>query len=361
MEVCFNIVANFQPAGHLTAIYTKRVSSDQPSVCCTSCHGVYIRSRPLFTLFPALVPLRKIISMSYRRARVSRRRYPVRRRRAAYTTKRSTYRRSRKTFGWTRQKRAAPRVSRRMTKKIKNVSAVKKQDTLLMATPSNIPALIPITFSDQERYYLWSPTYRERLDSIESSSRNRTRCYFRGVKERWDVRVDDAGWVHRRVVFWAHLTPSEAVPFKVGTVADNNITYYRPFTPIDPSTSAPLFEYMWKGTSDTDYSAALRYDAKMDNRRLKIVSDKRKLINVGTTRGGIRQYNMWTEINKSIVYDEEESGGQDVTSPWSVVGPNSPGNLFFLDMFYTPSVLSGSSNLTFSSQATVYWHEGGSV
>ena len=65
--------------------------------------------------------------------------------------------------------------------------------------------------------------------------------------------------------------------------------------------------------------------------------------------------------NKDIVYDEEESGGTSVTSPWSVVGPNSPGNLFFFDIIYTQPLASGGATITFNTQTTVYWHEGGSV
>lgn len=231
---------------------------------------------------------------------------------------------------------------------------------MLMATAAG-PSETPITFSSQQRFYLWCPTYRERLNSTEQSSRNTTRVHFRGVKERWDVRVDTAGWVHRRVVFWAFLTPAESIPFSQGTAPNDNLTYFRPFRPIDPAASSALLEYLWKGTAGTDYQAALRYSAKMDNRRLKIVSDKSRTMNCGNDTTNLNQYTMWTEINKSIVYDEEEAGGQSVTSPWSVVGPNSPGNLFFLDIFYTQPLASGGASITFNNQATVYWHEGGSI
>ena len=231
---------------------------------------------------------------------------------------------------------------------------------MLMATTAG-PSTSPITISSQQTFYLWSPTYRDRLTSVEQSSRNCTRVLFRGVRERWDVRVDTAGWVHRRVVFWAFLTPSESIPFSQGSVGNNNITYFRPFRQIDPSASSGLFEYLWKGTSGTDYQPFQRYNAKLDNRRLRIVSDKSRTMNCGNDTTALNQYTMWTEINKSVVYDEEESGGQSVTSPWSVVGPNSPGNLFFLDIFYTQPLADGGASLTFNNQATVYWHEGGSV
>ena len=247
-----------------------------------------------------------------------------------------------------------------MKRIIKDVASIKKQDTLL-SSANGTPLTTPITLSSQVNFYLWSPTYRDRLKDVEASSRNSTRCYFRGVKERWDVRVDTAGWVHRRVVFWAFLTPSESIPFSTGSVANNNIMYYRPFRLIDPSASAGLLEYLFKGTEGVDYEGSLAYNIKMDNRRLRIVSDRSRTMNAGNDSSKLNQYTMWTEINKDIVYDEEESGGTSVTSPWSVVGPNSPGNLFFFDIIYTQPLASGGATITFNTQTTVYWHEGGSV
>lgn len=223
------------------------------------------------------------------------------------------------------------------------------------------PLTTPITLSSQINFYLWSPTYRERVDNVEGSNRNTTRCYFRGVRERWDVRVDTAGWVHRRIVFWAFLTPSEAIPFQQGSAANDNLIYYRPFRLINPSASAGLLEYIFKGTNGIDYQAQLSYNAKLDNRRLRIVSDRSRTMNCGNNSSSLNQYTIWTEINKDIVYDEEEAGGTSTNSPWSVVGPNSPGNLFFMDIIYTQPLADGGATITFNSQTTTYWHEGGSV
>lgn len=298
---------------------------------------------------------------------------PYRRRRSYRATRRVPYKRrsrvGRRTGGYgrkprsfrvVRQRRKAPAPRRRMKRIIKDVASIKKQDTLL-SSANGTPLTTPITLSSQVNFYLWSPTYRDRLKDVEASSRNSTRCYFRGVKERWDVRVDTAGWVHRRVVFWAFLTPSESIPFSTGSVANNNIMYYRPFRLIDPSASAGLLEYLFKGTEGVDYEGSLAYNIKMDNRRLRIVSDRSRTMNAGNDSSKLNQYTMWTEINKDIVYDEEESGGTSVTSPWSVVGPNSPGNLFFFDIIYTQPLASGGATITFNTQTTVYWHEGGSV
>jgi hypothetical protein len=61
-------------------------------------------------------------------------------------------------------------------------------------------------------------------------------------------------------------------------------------------------------------------------------------------------------MNKTLVYDDDEAGGQTSQDYFSVSSKAGMGDYYVMDIFQCPNG-NGSDNLTVSPEATLYWHE----
>lgn len=302
---------------------------------------------------------------------------PARRTRKRYTRKR--YSRAdprssiRRRYRATNRRSMKPRVLSK--KRILNTSSRKKRDTMLSVTNTSIgnpvgsstyliaPAVIT---ADRNAFWVWSPTARsmDRGDGIaligDEASRTATNVYMRGLKEKIAITTNDAcPWFWRRIVFYSKLPA-----FRTATTGGGNA-----FSPYfygsngynrmvnQPVNGSAYDDGIWKGTLNKDWNDFIT--APVDNRRVDLRYDKTISLNSGAAQGFSRNFNRWHPMNKTLTYDDDENGGAESLSPWSVSDKRGMGDMYIVDIFQSGAGrgTGTTSQLYFRPEATLYWHE----
>lgn len=260
-----------------------------------------------------------------------------------------------------------------MTKKrILNVTSTKKRDT--MVPYSNVTASAPngsatytvgpATLTGANNYVFgWVATARQEASStgntstiVQESSRTATTCYMRGLSENIQV-VTNSGlaWEWRRICFkfrgsdiirdtsgnfqWAQLTSQGYVR----TVSQFN-------APVGTLQSA-----LFKGTQGQDWTNFM--NAPIDTRRVELAYDKKCYIESGNASGLIRTFKRWHPMNKNLVYNDDESGGDELSAAFSVQDKRGMGDYYVIDIIFPNPSGTVSDVMTFSPNSTLYWHE----
>lgn len=200
-------------------------------------------------------------------------------------------------------------------------------------------------------YALWAPTTRDRTDLEHGpSDRNSDRIYFTGWKDRIAITLGDAPLIWRRIVFWSY----SAVALAISPTDPGTGDVYRRVEPFSHISQAALVESFWKGTLNRDWHSDFSFDAKFDNHRNRVISDRKRVINPKFAQG-FRNYFLWYPIRRWIQHDDEEAGSDTIGSVWAATTPNSPGNLYVLDVFALAQ--RGTDAATVRYESTVYWRE----
>lgn len=270
-------------------------------------------------------------------------------------------------------------------KKILDVTSVKKRDN---AQPySNTPTAqqtyavggqVLTGGTTVENVFIYSPTAR-RLANVPRQVvgvRTATNCYYKGIKENVEIQVETGTpWQWRRICFTAKTLSSIIVSPDgtfggangqggTGGTATNNWTFYSGTTstqrvinqlPSGSTARSTLYALMFEGTQAVDWTDPLT--AKTDNRRLNIKYDKTLTISSGNEEGVIRKYPRWHGMDKTLLYDDDESGDVMTQIPYSVSNKQGMGDYFIVDIFRPRVGATTSDRLTFAPQSTVYWHE----
>lgn len=98
-----------------------------------------------------------------------------------------------------------------------------------------------------------------------------------------------------------------------------------------------------------------RHIAPTDNRTVTILSDKKRTFNSGAGSYA-RVEKQWVPFNKSLVYNDDESGSSEISSNFSTQGKQGMGDVYVYDVF-TPTPALGTGTLLWTAQASLYWHE----
>lgn len=284
-------------------------------------------------------------------------------------------RRTRRSFARRRPVARRPRrrayrsrsVRRPMTRRrILNVTSKKKQDNMVpvstSATGTNPATRGYVIGTTQAVQFIWCATARDResnqnnptADSVRESST----CFMRGLKERVFITTNSpVAWRWRRICFTAkgyYTNQGGAVDSLqtsqgwVRLLSDQNTT---------PFGNAVLSD-VFAGTQNVDWFDV--FAAKTDNSRLTIKYDRTITINSGNQNGVFRSFNQWHPMNKNLVYNDDELG-EDETVDWhSTTGKAGMGDYYVVDFITSNGGTGGTTptdTLTFSPEATLYWHE----
>lgn len=271
----------------------------------------------------------------------------------------------------------AKRYSRR---RILNVSSIKKRDNMMPGVQSpgeSRPVLGPIT-TDGTFRSLFIPTARTLAPGNDEgeSMRQRQTTFAVGYKERVQVDIQGGGvWKWRRIVFaykggetlWTGEFPGEwTEPYFSKSVKPD---------PDDPLPIAPdmvrligllhsaqankLRDLLWDGHEGVDWLS--EFTAKVDTKRVHLMSDKTYVFNPGNESGQTRAFRFWYPIKKNIVYNDEEWGSNafGLGSPISVQSRVGFGDVYIYDVVQNlvPSAGGVTAQLRFSPEGTYYWHE----
>lgn len=234
-------------------------------------------------------------------------------------------------------------------RRILNITSTKKRDELPYfdpATPTNRALTITSSTTPFETgVYIFCPTAREQTGSNEVTDRNSTTPFYRGYAETMTINATtSAPWRWRRIVFSTRsLRPSESLSFTSNGYARVMAAY----------GDAATFSQLFKGANGVDWTDII--DAKVDPNRARVMYDR-----VRTLRSGAAQhqhfYKIWHPMNKTLHYDEDETGATETTSPWSTTGTRGLGDVFILDLFQC-SIFATGHSLIIKPQGSLYWHE----
>ncbi|AUM62052.1 capsid [uncultured virus] len=306
---------------------------------------------------------------------------PIRRRSSRRSAGKRRYSRRYRKAPARRRRQTRRMPARRVTRRrILNVSSIKKRDNMMSAVinPGEArPTLGPLTTTTGFTS-LYIPTARTLAPANDQgeSMRQRQTTYAVGYKERVQVDIIGGGvWKWRRIVFaykggeslWTGEFPGDwTEPFFSKSVKPD---------PDDPLPIAPdmvrligqpqsaqanaIRDLLWDGHEGVDWSS--QYTAKVDTKRVRLMSDKTYVFNPGNESGMSRTYRFWYPIGHNIVYDDDEWGASAFGrgSPISVQSKAGFGDVYIYDIAYrvVPSSGSVEAQMQFSPEGTYYWHE----
>lgn len=280
----------------------------------------------------------------------------IRRGRAGSSKKRRSYV-GRRLSSRRTTKTVMKRTSRR---RILNISSQKKKNN---AQPVNFNYLgespIPgskVMGSDRTTYLLWRPTaLTDDTDIYSSASRGAQQIYWRGIKERAEVGTSSgAAWRWRRIVFEAKSLNINGLISNVETSAGFNRAMVELSGDPPANLRNSLESFLFQGSVGVDWNTV--FNAKVDNNRCRLLSDKVRHLQSGNDRGRFYTFRQWIPLNKTMVYNDDEVGDDKQSNTFASPGRKGMGDVYVYDMFQC--LTSDAINtLNFNPQATLYWHE----
>lgn len=261
-----------------------------------------------------------------------------------------------------------------------NVTSRKKRDTMLCAT--NTTAATPaggtsygpgpaVMTAANTYMFPWIATWRDNSVAtgtapigtvFDPATRTATTCYMRGLKEANTLVANDGSqWMWRRICFtWKGSELYQQTTSGFSFAFENSSGNRRLVNDIQNGSTTitgSLIALLFKGSQGSDW--ANYFNAPVDNTRVSIKSDKTRRLTSGNQNGTMRVYKDWYPMNKNLVYDDDENGGNESSAAASVRGKQGMGDYYIIDIFACPAPQQAgtASTLAWAPEATLYWHE----
>lgn len=262
-------------------------------------------------------------------------------------------------------------------KRILNMTSRKKRDTMLTLTNitasaqqgSNTYAPQPAIITggtNASPPIVWCATARNNNyqggvagGTFQDATRTSTECYMRGLSENIEIQVSDGvPWQWRRICF-TYKGFNNAAPDITGFslfYQSTTASYARAMNMVPNNTYKDTIQgIIFKGSTNLDWNDPII--APLDNEKITVKYDKTRTIASGNEDGCIRKYKLWHPMNKTLVYADTESGGTKNQSSYSVQSKRGMGDYIVIDYFRPRQGTASTNQLSFSSNATLYWHE----
>jgi len=206
--------------------------------------------------------------------------------------------------------------------------------------------------------------FRAMVQSVTAvGGRNVIDPYMVGLRENIEIQVTNGvPWQWRRICFRTKRDMTQVL----GTTSNSG--YYTPSSDGSARRTVStlpgnrnagqqyaLYELLFQGQNATDWVDPMV--AKIDTARITIVSDTIKTLSSGNDSGIIRKFKRWYPMHKTLVYNGDESGSGIISSDFSTADPPGMGDFYVVDLFRARYGAPANAVLTFSPQATLYWHE----
>lgn len=218
-------------------------------------------------------------------------------------------------------------------------------------------------------FLLHSPSHRFMAPNnyYSPAQRGATRTYVKGYSQSYQLKPNSNDvWWHRRICFSVKKftdTDYTALMDTLGAQQSPGVVSWIPMRNLSAGPEETPYrqvrqlatELLFRGTFGIDYVDY--FLAKIDTTRVNLHSDRIKKTSSGNNVPNPVTYKFYDSINKSIVYDDEESGILLTVSPNSVESKPGIGDLYVLDMFHCPMSDSADDDILISSNSTYYWHE----
>lgn len=287
-------------------------------------------------------------------------------------------RRTKRTARPTRRYAAKKRTYRKKTSRrsILDVTSRKKRNGMLSisTTPVNgggnitpVAGAAYIAAGGGPNTFLWNATAQS-LDATSvvpnQASRTATTCYMKGLSEHLRVSTSSGlPWFHRRICFTSKLkyepatNPGATVPRQ--TYFDGLSGIERLWFNIsrnnDSADELTLYGFLFRGVINQDWTDPII--APVDPTRVTKMFDRTYVYKSGNQVGTHKEHKLYHSMEKSLVYDDDEAGEQELQSYYSTTAKPGMGNYFVVDIFSALAGGTSSDILKIDSNATLYWHE----
>jgi len=262
-------------------------------------------------------------------------------------------------------------------RRILNMTSRKKRDTMLTLTnitasaqqgsTTYVPQPAVITGgTNASPPIVWCATARNNAyqggalgGTFQAATRTATECYMRGLSENIEIQVSDGvPWQWRRICF-TYKGFNNAAPDIAGFSLYYQSTidsYVRSMNMVPNNTYKDTIQgIIFKGVANLDWNDPII--APLDTEKITVKYDKTRMIASGNEDGCIRKYKLWHPMNRTLVYGDTEAGGTINQSYYSVQSKRGMGDYIVIDYFRPRQGTSSTNQLSFSSNATLYWHE----
>lgn len=258
-------------------------------------------------------------------------------------------------------------------RKVVNAASRKRMDTMTAwsdvvdstssGTFANTGATI-IGGTTQTSVFGFIPTARNGQDDNGEKlfplqvGRARTSCYIRGAKENVSVETDTAAsWKWRRICFTAignplneNNSPLNGLYYRYSATEG-----YKRLVANAPSSASAVYNLIFRGENQDDWVDP--QIAALDTKRIKVMYDRKFVLNAGATAGVSKTYKFWHPLNRTLNYDDRENGFNKDTSVFASETPGNCGDMYIIDLITPGFGSTASDTLQFTPNCTFYWHE----
>ena len=262
-------------------------------------------------------------------------------------------------------------------KRILNITSKKKQDNMAVLTNTSPATPVGSTTYTQSApllngvdfyFFPWCATARPATTSsgadgnpIDNAIRTASTCFMRGLKENVEIATNNGrAWQWRRVCFTMKgddftLIAKAGYRLDVLSSSGNQRVVNSHGRTLTAPEMIPYVDKMFKGTVGLDWTDP--FTAKLDTTRISVKYDRTRILQSGNEQGILRKVKMWHPMNKNLVYDDDESGDQEITNKYSVDSKVGMGDYYVVDMIKAGTGGTSDDRMAFVPQATLYWHE----
>lgn len=268
------------------------------------------------------------------------------------------------------------------TKSILNKTSRKKRDTMLSWSNTTTggaqrtPAVGGLAVAgNSQAISVWCPTARDLVQFggssgtvVQEAMRTATTAYMVGLAEK--VRIQSSSglpWMWRRICFRLRGTNGN---FQTPATSDTPTSVFSPYLETSSGYVRLWFNesvnnqqntinnqlgILFRGASGVDWNDVMI--APVDARQVDLSFDKTWKLHSGNTAGVFTEKNLWHPMRKNLVYDDDESGEAESTTPFSVTDKRGMGDYYVVDIIQPGMGGTASDTLAISSTASMYWHE----
>lgn len=225
--------------------------------------------------------------------------------------------------------------------------------------------------------YIWSPTMRlKRTDAASlpsDATREKDVCYPVGVSETMRFSTDtSATWLWRRICFSMYGVeqfdagssegglPNRYLPANDASTVNGvyratlQIQASQPAAPQQTLIRNNLMELLFRGRENVDWFNS--FTAKVDTNRVTLWYDRTTRLSSGNDNVHLSTQKRWHPIRRTLIYDSDEVGKQQLTAYQSAANKRSMGDYYIMDMFMSANP-DGEDNLSWATDSVYYWHE----
>lgn len=262
------------------------------------------------------------------------------------------------------------------TRSLLNKTSQKKRDNMLSFSNTTFDDPFSTTYTQSgavmrfpvgqtnpgsEFIFIWNATGRpgensdgQRGSKLDTSLRTSESIYAKGLKERITLETNNAApWEWRRICFTSKDDFGEADPDESALFRRTSNGMVRLVSAQSEATY--LNDQLFEGARNADWLSAIT--APVSTKHFAIKYDKTRVIRSTNNAGTIRNFKLWHPMEKNIVYEGEQEGETMTDSAVSVTGRAGMGNYYVIDIFRKHGQNDDQSTLTFTPEATFFWHE----